>query len=840
MDDRFGDVRSESLQDDLKEENKEDLREEIQRDSGANSINNCFQEVLRELKVERENGISPDVDKEKDREKIERVEPEKTRELASVLYQREGAFYLPHEREGGSTTSDRTILATAVALREATDGKLVLSKEAIEDARYTSEETLRESLQEVIRTYNEERGADHNINESVMFKNFPDSVMNMSNFELLANQLMGYYADALDRALGTDGDIRNSIKFDGDREGREESKDHIKVEELRPGNDDRYNELVKNLIGGKATLSEDERGIVSNAFKYQRAEDIIPKEIPQKDNLAFMARLSIEREIPVDRLPLKNATDALRVGKELNKYDRDKENRDYDKNGREKSSENGYYSFRNAEKKFIYSILEKDKNILTNMKGREDEFKALGRGLNGLRNADEKYPHAYRALEKVSKNEKLPVTKDGKFEDARNKGEVLKAADMRKEFPGKFTKELDSLLTQSMTREIADKVVDKYGEVVDKVPVRSLFIAKNHFENREEGKQLKVAMPKNDPRHAHAYLKDVKPIDKDAKDKLIKTIDKGLDSQLREREPMGKVYVDPRYKGVPIPKDTRTETSGMRPITKGTRLDIPKDTEVIRAFIYWKGQDLDLSASLLDKDLGYHSHVSYTNLRDEWAAHSGDVTNAPHGGSEFIDIRLSDLDRMAERENVGYVAFQVNVYRGDQFAQTEDCMFGFMPREDMRSGEIYEPNKVDQAFDLKSNSMCSTTMLYDIENRQMIWSDLDIRMDNAKGIELDRAQGGNVERTINNVTAAVYSTLHQETPSMYDVLTKNAECRGELVDNPKDADIIFGMDRNSEETREFYDMTGKVEIEIDGETKLEDKQYEYHDMFDRASWGQYL
>ena len=48
------------------------------------------------------------------------------------------------------------------------------------------------------------------------------------------------------------------------------------------------------------------------------------------------------------------------------------------------------------------------------------------------------------------------------------------------------------------------------------------------------------------------------------------------------------------------------------------------------------------------------------------------------------------------------------------------------------------------------------------------------------------------------------------------------------------------LDRNSEETREFYDMTGKVEIEIDGETKLEDKQYEYHDMFDRASWGQYL
>ena len=843
MDDRYEDIRSEDARDEEKQEDprlaiKETFSEalqEILRDLRDNAPINRDEEKKEERQEEKR---EPERELEKDREReIERTSPDKTEELARVLYQRNGAIYLPDER---AETPARTVLAAAVALREETGGKLTMSPDAMEAARYTSQETLRESLQTVIRTYQEERGAQYDMNGSVMFKNFPDSVFRASDFELRAAQVVGYLSDRLDQAFGGGSEIRDSIKFDGDRMEREPLRDTIKTEELKVGRDENYCELVKDLIGGRATLSPDERQIVSGAFKHQDVRDIMPERIEQKDNLAYIARLSIEREIPVDRLPLRNATDAMRVGRELNKYDQ-REERERDSKGREKTSDNGYYRFGNREKKFIYQILERDKNILSNMKGREEEFKALGRGLNGYRGAEQKFPHAYAALQRVSNNERLPVTADGRYEQMRDRGEVLRAADMRKEFPGKFTKELDSLLTQSMTRETAMGVVDRYAEVVDRVPVRSLFIAKNHFEEREEGKQTKFAMPKDDPRYVHKYEKEVRPIDERAKEQLIKVIDRGIKDQLKEREPMGKVYIDPRYKGIPIPKDTRTETGGMRPISKGTRLEIDKDAKCIRTFIHWKGEDLDLSARYLDKDFRDVGHVSYTNLRDgNIAAHSGDITYAPNGASEFIDLRLDRLEEKAKEDGTAYVAFQVNVFRGEPFSKTEECMFGYMERQDLKSGEIYDPRTVEHAFDLKSSSMCSTTMLYDIANRQMIWSDIDLRQDGERyGYG---GMYGNIERTRENASNAIQATIERETPSMYDVLRANAEARGTLVDNPRDADVVFGIERDSTAVRDKYGMDRQVEVEVEKEdgsksTEMQPAQYEYHDMFERASWG---
>lgn len=766
-------------------------------------VTNRMQEVLTALREQREERETLK-EKEKTINRDIITHSDKTEELSKVLYQRKGEMYLPDER---ANTSDRYVMAIAVTLRDQTDGKLVMSKDAISQARNVSEQTLKTSMESIIKTYNEERGNQYNMQDSMMYKNFPESVINASDFELKVDQLIGYFSDRMTDITGYD--FREDIKFDGEKRERPELTQKVKVEELQVGKDSDYNKYIQDLIGSKATLSETERGIVHNALNYQDAKDIIPEKITQKDNLAFIAKEALDRNIPTRDLPLKNATDARRVADLLNRDDR---------------KDQGYYKLSNGEKKFVYEILEKDKDILTNMKGKEVEFKALARGLNGFKNAEERFPNAYDALQKVRNNETLPMTKDGKYDELRNAGEVLKAADMRKEFPGKFTKELDSLLSQSIDKDIAIGVVDRYSDVVDKVPVRSLFIAREHFEDRTDGIQIKTVVPHDDSRNAHAYIKDVKPIDDEAKTKLLNVIDRGLYDQLKDREPMGKVYIDPAYKGIPIPKDTRDESDGGRSITKGTRLDIDKDTQCIRAFIHWKGRDLDLSACLLGKDLEYRGNVSFTNLKDDWAAHSGDITSAPHGASEFIDLRLDKLEELADERDYGYVAFQVNVFSGDVFSKTEECMFGWMQREDLMSGEIYEPKTVERAFELNSESRISTTVLYDIENRQMIWADMNARTDDRNGISPNM-----VETSINSITAATYHTLHHESPNMYDVIRTNAEARGELVDNPRDADIIYGIDRMSDDTRQEYGLYDR-----------DASEYKYSDMFERASWGDLL
>ena len=81
-------------------------------------------------------------------------------------------------------------------------------------------------------------------------------------------------------------------------------------------------------------------------------------------------------------------------------------------------------------------------------------------------------------------------------------------------------------------------------------------------------------------------------------------------------------------------------------------------------FIYWKQHarvtDYDLSVQLLDEDFMLAGQVSYTNLSSAGAVHSGDITEAPDGASEFIDVDLSAV-------KARYVVPTVNVFSGEGF-----------------------------------------------------------------------------------------------------------------------------------------------------------------------------
>ena len=98
----------------------------------------------------------------------------------------------------------------------------------------------------------------------------------------------------------------------------------------------------------------------------------------------------------------------------------------------------------------------------------------------------------------------------------------------------------------------------------------------------------------------------------------------------------------------------------------------------MRFFVYWKQReqvtDYDLSVLLLDDDFVFAGQVSWTNLEELGAVHSGDIVEAPDGATEFIDL---DLGRVSAR----YVVPQVHVYSGEGFDAVEEAFFGFMERE---------------------------------------------------------------------------------------------------------------------------------------------------------------
>lgn len=148
--------------------------------------------------------------------------------------------------------------------------------------------------------------------------------------------------------------------------------------------------------------------------------------------------------------------------------------------------------------------------------------------------------------------------------------------------------------------------------------------------------------------------------------------------------------IDPAILGAALPLSGKPTPEGLAVFPRGsvTRVGTP---ELLRFFMYWREgkrrTDYDLSAVFTDENFGGDSFVAYTALRNEVAEHSGDITEAPQGASEFINVHV---DRIAG----GYVIPQVYVFAGEGFGEVAENFFGYLTLDGAQLGAPYEPRLV--------------------------------------------------------------------------------------------------------------------------------------------------
>ncbi|KKK69854.1 hypothetical protein LCGC14_2929850, partial [marine sediment metagenome] len=131
-----------------------------------------------------------------------------------------------------------------------------------------------------------------------------------------------------------------------------------------------------------------------------------------------------------------------------------------------------------------------------------------------------------------------------------------------------------------------------------------------------------------------------------------------------------------------VPFSQRSASKILKTVARGSKYNLPEG-DTIRLFIWWKDglarADLDLSAMFLDDDYNCKEQISYTKLKNKniGAVHSGDITSAPKGASEFIDISIKKcLDK-----NIRYVMMSVSSYTQQPFYDLPECFAGIMTRQ---------------------------------------------------------------------------------------------------------------------------------------------------------------
>ena len=276
---------------------------------------------------------------------------------------------------------------------------------------------------------------------------------------------------------------------------------------------------------------------------------------------------------------------------------------------------------------------------------------------------------------------------------------------------------------------------------------------------------------------------------------------RSVEEALRQPKRLGRIAVDQGlYGGYTAPVGLRSASPGMRTAGRGTRLPLPEG-ETIRFFLHWRDLpeappeaprpagpaatadrdtrvDLDLSAFFVSEDFTRTEQIAYYNLRSTAAAHSGDLTSAPDGAAEFIDVTLAEALRQGWR----YVVMTVHSFSHHRLSEVPECWAGAMTRgADPQSGEIFDASTVMQRLDLISPTFNATPFVIDLAERHLIWWDLPVGV--------GEHQVANLDRSSNRVLAHLLDLLEGRRMPLAHLLGLLAD---DVVEDPDEAELVFG------------------------------------------------
>ncbi|MET9734842.1 hypothetical protein ABZZ79_30645 [Streptomyces sp. NPDC006458] len=565
-----------------------------------------------------------------------------------------------------------------------------LSAELLERLAELPEETVAETGRWTLRTVGEMVG-DH-VRHNVYFRDFPANVPD--TFDFWMSCVADALADPAARA-GTLDQLREGVvdlltlpaygtyhhAYEEMLAAHEElidaAGDRITVLHLGDALESEAGALYLALAGSVTPLGE-ERLADLRVLAGVCADGPQPAEIPVRENRAVVNRARLEVGCPP---LLDTVTDVLRLACALS---------DGDVTLREPTRFRALSRpVRRALLGGLDAVVAASPAKLTDVPAYGEQWKRLGERLHP--HEYPKWPHAAAVFE-VARGERRVRSLDSRVEELLEGGQVAEAAELLTSAPGRLYRGLDRLLRSARDQEQRDAVVAAALRTVGQVSGRVVLSVREHLHNRAAKSDRRRVFVN---RAGGGWVADDTraPVPEREREALIAA----LDAETARRLPdPGHLLIDPGMLDVALPLSGRAAPSGLGVLPRGSLSRV--EGELLRFFVYWKERrrttDYDLSAVMLDAEYEPMAWLSWTSLTEVEGEHSGDITEAPDGASEFIDLRLGAVRGT-------YLVPEVDIYSGESFDEVGESFFGFMLREAEQRGRPFEPRTVRLKSELR-------------------------------------------------------------------------------------------------------------------------------------------
>lgn len=361
-----------------------------------------------------------------------------------------------------------------------------------------------------------------------------------------------------------------------------------------------------------------------------------------------------------------------------------------------------FRAFRRAERRTLLAALDDVVGTapakLADVARHAERWKRLGERLHP--HEYDRWPHAQEVFA-VARGERRVPGLAGRAEAAVRGGAVGQAASLLSAAPGLLLRSADRLLRLASGAERAE-VVDAVTGALGSASGRVLLGLREHVDNRLLPAPARVYVGRSGRAWTEPDRRPALPAD------LVADLSARLDAEIGARLAQWPrpLLVDPDVLDVALPLSGKASGAGFRVLPRGSRAAVRGD--VLRFFMYWRQAgrrtDYDLSVLLLDAQFHAAGQVSWTNYRHDGVVHSGDITSAPDGATEFIDVPLT-LDARV-------VVPQVNIYAGESFEDVAESLFGYQTRMRDQGGPPFDARTVRMTSQLRGKGRIALPMAF--------------------------------------------------------------------------------------------------------------------------------
>ena len=530
-------------------------------------------------------------------------------------------------------------------------------------------------------------GDDRPMAEFVVYKNFPQEVLDMTQADYWFNQICMYIGAPVSW-------------FAQPAAERAPLARPLNLKVLALADEDSLPGIYRALVANSARWSDDQKTYAAYLARELQVRSLVLNDFGFKENGIVLIAGLLDTE---GELSIEDATDIWRLASAMSGADAGLRGNVV------------FRSFSRSERRLLLSFLDEAKNLLADMSMRPALWKKF---LAKLHPGDFKFKRVSEAYDALYRGDYK--TFNGQVEAGQNAKDPGVLAHLQSR-PGEMARRLHKLYAI-----FGMQAIEAFGVVAPKLTTVKL-LKLHRYASTINARQHLVHPPKGNWSKAQFKENKKTPFSEEALLALNSVIDPVLQSRMAQAFPEG-VALDAACQAVKL----QTNDQELASYGRGTSFDIPPGVNFIRTASYWEhplGRTVwyDNGFNFMDAQWQPMGSCCW-NVTDDMegaAAFSGDPLSAnnPHGRAcQLIDLYI---DKLVER-GVRYAVWNILCFSHSAFAEANEVLATLQWGDDAQAGELFEPSRAQMVFPLKGTNLTKYIAYLDLVERKLVYMDANL------------------------------------------------------------------------------------------------------------------